>query len=100
MAEEESESNSSGFGRGNSRQSSLTSSAEEKKLRKRQRLFKGLGTMFRFGKNRKSLESPIPPMDDPSLDASDSTKRLNQSINQQQYRKTPDLVSHRVLFFF
>ena len=50
MAEEESESSGSGFGRGNSRQSSLSSTADErlrKASKKKQGIFKGLGTMFR-----------------------------------------------------
>lgn len=50
VAEEESESSGSGFGRGNSRQSSVNSAAEDKHKKvgkKKAGLFKGLGSMFR-----------------------------------------------------
>ena len=51
MAEEESESSGSGFGRGNSRQSSVNSAAEDKfkkSMKKRPGILKGLGSMFRL----------------------------------------------------
>ena len=50
VAEEESESSGSGFGRGNSRQSSVNSAAEDKNKKigkKKAGLLKGLGSMFR-----------------------------------------------------
>ncbi|KAK8405638.1 hypothetical protein O3P69_001861 [Scylla paramamosain] len=60
LAEEESESSGSGFGRGNSRQSSVNSAAEDKHKKigkKKAGLLKGLGSMFRFGKHRKSVDN-------------------------------------------
>ncbi|XP_045604330.1 partitioning defective 3 homolog isoform X4 [Procambarus clarkii] len=60
LAEEESESSGSGFGRGNSRQSSVNSAAEDKHKKigkKKPGIFKGLGSMFRFGKHRKSIDN-------------------------------------------
>lgn len=51
MAEEESESSGSGFGRGNSRQSSVNSAVEDKNKKigkKKAGLLKGLGSMFRL----------------------------------------------------
>jgi len=60
VAEEESESSGSGFGRDNSRQSSVNSGGEDKGKKgskKKQGIFKGLGSMFRFGKHRKSIDN-------------------------------------------
>ncbi|XP_066937140.1 partitioning defective 3 homolog isoform X27 [Macrobrachium rosenbergii] len=61
LAEEESESSGSGFGRGNSRQSSVNSAVDDKLMKKvgkkKPGLFKGLGSMFRFGKHRKSIDN-------------------------------------------
>ncbi|XP_050715952.1 partitioning defective 3 homolog isoform X10 [Eriocheir sinensis] len=60
LAEEESESSGSGFGRGNSRQSSVNSAVEDKNKKigkKKAGLLKGLGSMFRFGKHRKSVDN-------------------------------------------
>ncbi|XP_064121399.1 partitioning defective 3 homolog isoform X18 [Macrobrachium nipponense] len=61
VAEEESESSGSGFGRGNSRQSSVNSAVDDKLMKKvgkkKPGLFKGLGSMFRFGKHRKSIDN-------------------------------------------
>ncbi|XP_037789018.1 partitioning defective 3 homolog isoform X19 [Penaeus monodon] len=61
LAEEESESSGSGFGRGNSRQSSVNSAVDDKYKKvgkKKPGIFKGLGSMFRFGKHRKSIDNP------------------------------------------
>ncbi|XP_063588427.1 partitioning defective 3 homolog isoform X11 [Penaeus indicus] len=61
VAEEESESSGSGFGRGNSRQSSVNSAVDDKYKKvgkKKPGIFKGLGSMFRFGKHRKSIDNP------------------------------------------
>ncbi|XP_068230117.1 partitioning defective 3 homolog isoform X19 [Palaemon carinicauda] len=61
VAEEESESSGSGFGRGNSRQSSVNSAVDDKLMKKvgkkKPGIFKGLGSMFRFGKHRKSIDN-------------------------------------------
>ncbi|XP_068230107.1 partitioning defective 3 homolog isoform X10 [Palaemon carinicauda] len=61
LAEEESESSGSGFGRGNSRQSSVNSAVDDKLMKKvgkkKPGIFKGLGSMFRFGKHRKSIDN-------------------------------------------
>lgn len=66
LAEEESESSGSGFGRGNSRQSSVNSAVDDKLLKKvgkkKPGLFKGLGSMFRFGKHRKSIDNTGLPL--------------------------------------
>ncbi|KAK8742497.1 hypothetical protein OTU49_001918 [Cherax quadricarinatus] len=109
LAEEESESSGSGFGRGNSRQSSVNSAAEDKHKKvgkKKPGLFKGLGSMFRFGKHRKSVDntSGLPmkgeregeriegrnEMDRAEVERLAAARRLQQEEHdhmQEQYRR-------------
>ncbi|XP_071534169.1 partitioning defective 3 homolog isoform X19 [Panulirus ornatus] len=109
VAEEESESSGSGFGRGNSRQSSVNSAAEDKHKKigkKKPGLFKGLGSMFRFGKHRKSVDntSGLPlksdregdrvegrtEMDRAEVERLAAARRLQQEEHdhmQEQYRR-------------
>lgn len=108
LAEEESESSGSGFGRGNSRQSSVNSAAEDKHKKigkKKAGLLKGLGSMFRFGKHRKSVDNTnIGPgrgerdgeregrgeMDREEVERLAAVRRLQQEEHdhmQEQYRR-------------
>ncbi|KAG7168127.1 Partitioning defective 3-like [Homarus americanus] len=107
--QEESESSGSGFGRGNSRQSSVNSAADDKHKKvgkKKPGLFKGLGSMFRFGKHRKSVDNtsglPIKcdregergegrtEMDRAEMERLAAARRLQQEEHdhmQEQYRR-------------
>ncbi|KAK3864199.1 hypothetical protein Pcinc_030096 [Petrolisthes cinctipes] len=110
LAEEESESSGSGFGRGNSRQSSVHSSAAPdarpsrgppvKPGKKKPGIFKGLGSMFRFGKHRKSTENSKDgegrgsgsgvEMDAAEVERLAAARRLQQEEHdhmQEQYRR-------------
>ncbi|XP_042880233.1 partitioning defective 3 homolog isoform X23 [Penaeus japonicus] len=84
VAEEESESSGSGFGRGNSRQSSVNSAVDDKYKKvgkKKPGIFKGLGSMFRFGKHRKSIDNPngLTSKGDGETDRSESRTEVDRA---------------------
>ncbi|XP_059471634.1 partitioning defective 3 homolog isoform X3 [Neocloeon triangulifer] len=83
VSEEEAEVQPAGnFGRGSARQSSLNSALDNKYKKdgkKKAGLFKGIGSMFRFGKHRKGLENP--------LQGGKLTEEAEEADNQEKERE-------------